>query len=214
MKSINVPFIKGLAQMNGEELLTVMEQQAARGYIEHANWPNLFPYKPIAVFDVARSEDHIFISYFVKGLDLKAVHTIDNDPVWQDSCVEFFVKDPTSNLYYNFEFNCAGVCLASKRTCPDDRVFLSPAELGSIIRYPSVTESPVEEREGIFAWQLIVGIPFEAFGFTSETLPKHLRANFFKCGDETSHPHYLSWSPITFERPNFHLPEFFGELVL
>ena len=32
--------------------------------------------------------------------------------------------------------------------------------------------------------------------------------------DKTAHPHYLSWSPIGTEKPDFHRPEFFGELVL
>ena len=36
------------------------------------------------------------------------------------------------------------------------------------------------------------------------------RANFYKCGDETSHPHWLSWSPV--KELNFHAPDDFGEL--
>ena len=38
------------------------------------------------------------------------------------------------------------------------------------------------------------------------------RANFYKCADKTSHPHWLTWAPIDFPRPNFHLPQYFGEL--
>jgi len=37
------------------------------------------------------------------------------------------------------------------------------------------------------------------------------RANFYKCGNETSHPHWLSWMPLA-ER-NFHDPSSFGQLV-
>jgi hypothetical protein len=34
------------------------------------------------------------------------------------------------------------------------------------------------------------------------------RANAYKCGDETSQPHWASWQPLT--EKNFHLPECFG----
>ena len=44
--------------------------------------------------------------------------------------------------------------------------------------------------------------------------PESIRANFYKCGDKTAHPHYLSWSPIDTPKPDFHRPEFFGELIL
>jgi len=38
------------------------------------------------------------------------------------------------------------------------------------------------------------------------------RSNFYKCADESSHPHWLTWAPINFPRPSFHIPEFFGTL--
>ena len=37
-----------------------------------------------------------------------------------------------------------------------------------------------------------------------------MRANFYKCGDKTLQPHFLSWSPIHSEKPDFHRPEDFG----
>jgi hypothetical protein len=39
-------------------------------------------------------------------------------------------------------------------------------------------------------------------------------ANFYKCGDETPEPHFLSWNPIDLPKPNFHVPQFFGQLEL
>jgi hypothetical protein len=38
------------------------------------------------------------------------------------------------------------------------------------------------------------------------------RANLYKCADATSHPHWLTWSKVDYNRPNFHLPDYFGEL--
>ena len=35
------------------------------------------------------------------------------------------------------------------------------------------------------------------------------RGNFFKCADESSHPHWASWNPIGPEL-NFHVPAYFA----
>jgi hypothetical protein len=53
-------------------------------------------------------------------------------------------------------------------------------------------------------------------GFSSkESLSgKKIKANFYKCGDKTEEPHYLSWSPIDTPEPDFHVPSFFGLLEM
>jgi hypothetical protein len=38
------------------------------------------------------------------------------------------------------------------------------------------------------------------------------RVNFYKCADNTSHPHWLTWSPVALPEPNFHHPRSFGTL--
>jgi hypothetical protein len=39
------------------------------------------------------------------------------------------------------------------------------------------------------------------------------RANFYKCADDTSHPHWLTWSFVNRPKPDFHQPEYFGTLL-
>ena len=68
--------------------------------------------------------------------------------------------------------------------------------------------------EGIFAWELLAVIPFDLIGVDPIRLPEKIYANFYKCADATALPHYLSWSPIDTPAPDFHRPEFFGELYL
>jgi len=54
---------------------------------------------------------------------------------------------------------------------------------------------------------------FEAFtGPLGKLSGQAWRANFYKCGDKTSHPHWASWAPIT--QPDFHMPDCFGVLTL
>ena len=36
--------------------------------------------------------------------------------------------------------------------------------------------------------------------------------NFYKCGSKTAHPHYVSWSAIDGDKPDFHRPDCFGKL--
>ena len=38
------------------------------------------------------------------------------------------------------------------------------------------------------------------------------RANFYKCADETSQPHWLTWNKVDHPTPNFHLPQYFGQI--
>ncbi|MDE6269894.1 MAG: hypothetical protein K2M12_03440, partial [Muribaculaceae bacterium] len=41
---------------------------------------------------------------------------------------------------------------------------------------------------------------------------KQLRANFYKCGDLLSTPHFLSWNRVDTPHPDFHRPEYFGAI--
>ncbi|MBO7566063.1 MAG: hypothetical protein J6T60_03070, partial [Bacteroidales bacterium] len=38
------------------------------------------------------------------------------------------------------------------------------------------------------------------------------RGNFYKCADHSSHPHWLTWNPVSVL--NFHLPDCFAEIDL
>lgn len=39
-----------------------------------------------------------------------------------------------------------------------------------------------------------------------------LRGNMYKCGNKTENKHYISWTRIDLDAPNFHCPEYFGAL--
>jgi hypothetical protein len=129
--------------------------------------------------------------------------------VWQDTCVEFFVS--VGKQYRNFEFNCLGVCLSA---IGPDRYSRTPLETGNltkIIRYASLNRNNVPVEESRENWSLSVGIPMELIELTPG---KKFRCNFYKCGDKTKVPHYVSWAPIGVATPDFHRPEWFGEAQL
>jgi hypothetical protein len=65
-------------------------------------------------------------------------------------------------------------------------------------------------------WQLAFWIPrgvLERYvGGLGPLAGQVWRANAYKCGDLTSHPHWASWAPL--DGRNFHLPHCFGSLRL
>ena len=70
---------------------------------------------------------------------------------------------------------------------------------------------PFAERKGDNRWSLTLAIPPQALFRHALTDWSGLKArmNLYKCGDDLSCPHYLSWRPVGTPAPDFHRPEFF-----
>lgn len=182
--------------------------------IDQVNWPNYFPkLLPVSVH-VAHDNQNLYLYYQVEGEELRAKNTKDFDSVYEDSCVEFFVQRKGEKTYRNFEFNVLGVLLASSRKSRESSEKLSQKLMSSIVRLTSIRHYYKAELQ-LSDWTLYAEIPKEAIGFASdEKLSQQtIGANFYKCGDETSEPHFISWNPIDTPKPDFHVPQFFGELT-
>ena len=89
-----------------------------------------------------------------------------------------------------------------------------PREYASIRRFSSLPHVAFTEKLGVYSWELVVAIPFRLMGLDPDNLPEKIMGNFYKCADDTEFPHFVSWSPIDLPSPNFHCPEFFGEIYL
>lgn len=148
-------------------------------------------------------------------------HRRYQDPVYKDSCVEFFFQPSGSAGYFNFEFNCGGAMLVSyiidpTRTDEGFRDFVRPSksDVRRVKIYHSEDRIVDPEREGDTTWYLEYYIPrglIEKYaGPVRLKAGTVWRANLYKCGDATSHPHWGAWSPVN--ALNFHLPHCFGEL--
>lgn len=213
MKKLLVPFLQQAAHMSLENVSALIAEQGAASFVESVNWSKQFPYKPITEFYLLHTAKSLFIRFNVRGNLLKAVYTKDQSPVYMDSCVEFFCQLPGASHYFNFEFNCIGTCCASSRKGRNQDVEpLSDANMQRILRLPSIGRRAFNEMQGNFEWDLTVEIPFDLMGIDTDTKPEIMKANFYKCADDTDSPHYVSWNPIQTETPDFHRPEFFGEL--
>ena len=184
--------------------------------ISSVNWPDLFPYQPKARVEVSNDHQNLFLHFFVEGEQLRAVTTEDQGPVWEDSCVEFFCQVPGEPYYYNFETNCIGAMVASRRISRDEDVQrLTPDEMARIERHCSFPRQAIPERDGLFRWEVQLRIPLDLiFRNNPPAFPQTLRANFYKCADKTRNPHFVSWNPIPLPKPDFHCPQFFSEITL
>lgn len=179
------------------------------------NWASDYPYAPTASFRMFHNGEYLFVRYDVTEDCTAARVAEDNGEVWTDSCVEFFISTDDKG-YYNFETNCIGKLLLGFR-CKDKEPAMAPKSvLDSVKRFSSLPCSVFDERHEAQPWWLIIAIPASALfihKFHSWDGIK-AKANVYKCGDNLSKPHFLSWNPINYPTPNFHLPEFFGNLEL
>ncbi|MCL2282706.1 MAG: carbohydrate-binding family 9-like protein [Fibromonadales bacterium] len=133
----------------------------------------------------------------------------DGEPVWQDSCVEVFLRMlDKSNGYANFEFNSKGVCYAARGKDRQNRTELSKDEYAQIIRVPS----GISMDKGFYRWVLSVQIPFVLLGSEEKWNVFQLDGNLYKCADLAEERHWLSAFQINTPEPDFHRPEFFCSL--
>ena len=207
-KTLTVP----LVDFESQDLDTALEVHGARFDVDSVNWPESYPYAPLCSGRIARTEDALVVDFRVSGLDLRALNAADNGRQWEDSCVEVFIEDPDGSEYYNFEINALGKVLAASGSSREGRVARPAEEMEEILRIADF-EEPQEHEGGIWTWRVAVVIPFWLIGIEEGELPSSLWANFYKCGDKTAHPHFLSWNPVGTDKPDFHRPDFFGQLL-
>ena len=178
------------------------ELQTAQQLLDHEemhsiaclNWPENFPYKPEVHFQAAHNGKELFLRYTVNEQSAAALKTTDNTLVCQDSCVEFFISFDDLG-YYNFEFSCIGTIMLGYHTDRQHAEYADKNILAAIKRFPSLGQTPFTETKMNAPWQLLVVIPVSSFfkhGIATFTgLKAH--ANFYKCGDHLSTPHYVTF---------------------
>lgn len=197
--------------MSSKEFDAVMAQMASQGAVDSVNWPAEFSYCPKCSFRIARSTKYLAVSFDVEGQDLRATQMGDNGRSWEDSCCEFFVSTK-EGFYYNIEITCIGSILIGYGSGRSGRLHLPEKTVARVLRYSSLEHKCYDFEGGNYKWSVSVLIPFDVIGLDYGKLPETLKGNFYKCGDLTAHPHFTSWNPISTPHPDFHRPEFFGEL--
>lgn len=123
--------------------------------------------------------------------------------LWNRDVCEIFVAPDSEepNRYYEFEIAPTGewIDLAINKTAERRETDFD---------YTSGMESAVQIGEDKIT--LAIKIPWQAFGKTPK--PSEVwKGNLFRCVGSGATRGYLAWQPTRTEKPNFHVPEAFGE---
>ena len=129
-----------------------------------------------------------------------------NDEVCLDSCMEFFFTPNTVDKdFINIEANAASVPLCYIGEQRHGRKPLDPCDEG--VEFKTM----IDFEQG---WKLYVFIPFCFLEKHFSKVDPEMRANFYKCGEETVIEHYCVWNKVETPSPDYHRPEYFGKIVL
>ena len=213
MKNLLVKQIKTAQPVSLSEVGSLLESTTEQVKINVLNWEKDFPYRPGLMFRIAHIGDEIWLKYYVNEKNILAQETRTNGDVYKDSTVEFFISVDNKN-YYNFEFNCIGIIHIGHGEGRNNRTPVKPSIAEKIEIKSTLGNLPFAEKSGNFDWEMTIRIPIECFTFDKLETLNGLKAtaNFYKCGDETSDPHFVTWNPIETENPDYHRPEFFGKV--
>ena len=173
------------------------------------HWESDPPYRPNTYFKMGVVGEDLVAKLQCYEENPRAVFENRDDPIYRDSCLEFFVAPIEGREeYVNVEMNSKGAFLCEFGKGKYDRVFVSSLTDSS----PIVEAFKSEDMNGAF-WGVTVKLTkaflqelykIEKFDFTT------VKANFYKCGDDCEIQHYLAFSPVTTLPPGFHNPECFA----
>jgi hypothetical protein len=211
MQSLKIPYIAEIKDVSSVYNRAALQSAGVEIAVSVCNWPD-YLYSPEVKVFAGHTRNHLWLLYEVKSDHYRLKAFIDQEAVWEDSCVEFFVSsgNQADAEYWNFEFNALGTCLSAYGT-KSYREFLPETSTKQILRFSSLNGSRLPAEGDLFDWSLVVAIPLNLIGLKKG---KPFWGNFYKCGDETKIPHFLSWKGIKSGSPDFHLPQFFGEMIL
>lgn len=212
MKNLFIKKINCKNRVSLEEASHLLETQTVTNPIDNINW-KAFPYRPDLKFRIGHVNNEIWLRYYVKEKNILAMETQTNGDVYKDSTVEFFISMDGKN-YYNFEFNCIGTIHIGYGPGRNNRTPITPEIAEKIEIQSTLGNQPFAEKQGDFEWEMMIRIPLISFEFDQIKSLSGLQAsaNFYKCGDETSDPHFVTWNPIKTVNPDYHCPEYFGKV--
>lgn len=184
--------------------------ECERLYIGNSLW-NTEAYHPEVFAQLAYDSTGFIIKFTVYEKNPMCRRKNHLEPVHLDSCIEWFVcfAPELTPKYFNFEINAAGAMNAGFRLNRYENEPLTPEEIESF----GIKTEILSDR-----WSGCYKIPFAFIAskipgckFESGTV---LRTNLYKCGEETEQLHFMSCFDIPLEKPDFHCPQFFGEIVI
>ena len=164
-----------------------------------------------AVFGVEGEGIHAVLWSFEDNLRIECQKR--DDPVYTDSCLEFFIAPVEGDKrYVNFEVNPKGVYLSQIGEIRENRRFIKEfTDLEPVIKTITV------EENGKTAWGYEIILPCEfisaLYGVDFRIEECTVKGNFYKCADSSVTPHYGAHFPVTTAALGFHNPDCFGNII-
>ena len=179
-------------------------------------------FNPEVNFKLMYDDEGLYGLFEVKDNYVRCTHTEFQSSVCSDSCLEFFVRPASGVGYVNFEINASGAMLCMHISDPTrtengfkEFRFLTAEEVKDVKIFHTLPDKVEPEQVGPCTYRLGWFIPFSLFkhlnGAPVPVAGPVWRANIYKCGDCTSHPHWQSSTPL--RAVNYHVPDEFGKIV-
>ena len=175
--------------------------------IDQHLWSNVRTIIPQA--QLAWDEKNLYIRLQTIEPNIRREYTGNTDPVYLDSCLEFFFcPEASGDRYFNIEANPNGSLYVGFGLPGEDRCRLSDQNWKNLLH--------LMPFEFIGGWGIEMQIPVKFIRIFIPSFRLYsglcLRANFYKCGDLTEQEHYIAWNPIEGSLHSFHIPQCFGEI--
>jgi hypothetical protein len=183
--------------------------------------PESSDHRPITQVKASVDDEALYLIFRVDDRYVRCVRSEYQSEVWKDSCVECFLQPKIGRGYFNMEINCGGTLRMSFIEDPTrvngvvkTSTFVSPEDAKRVSIFHSLPHIIEKEIPRTIRWTIECRIPIEVMeryvGEIASSCGTEWRANFYKCAEESSHPHWASWSPV--KELNFHRPADFGVL--
>lgn len=177
--------------------------------IDQYVWPDE-GYRPETHARVGWNEKGLHVLMYANEPLIRAQCTQIGGKVCVDSCMEFFFMPfpEQDRRYFNAEMNPLGTLHLGLGPGRGNRVKLMDALPEEFVIHASMHAGawwaisytiPMSHIESVFGQKLASGA--------------QMLGNFYCC-DETIHPHFGTWAPVTAPQPDFHRPECFRPIIL
>lgn len=175
------------------------------------------PFRPSVQAKMMYDDSNLYIIFRVHDRFVRSTVQDYNGPVSGDACVEFFFSPDTSlrKRYFNLEINAGGTALMACHVFQQKEYQkFSAEELDQIEIAHSLPRKIDPEMQDPVTWTLEYRLPLAILEKHSSVIHPQpgtvWRANFYKTSSKSSNPHWITWAKVENEKPNFHLPQFFG----
>lgn len=178
--------------------------RADEGRLTYQRWEEFK--QPInTTFKILRGPEGISVKMHTDEKNLLANCTEQNGMVCMDSCMEFFFKpSPWDLRYLNFEINPEKIL----------HLGLGADRYGRELINEDRETFSIESVPNDGDWTLKFYIPDSFLLKYFEKIAPVCKGNFYKCGENTGHSHFITWSEVEVLKPDFHVADFFGIIEL